>query len=138
MRKPTDLIFKLDHQFTLYLQRCGVTRTQLSPTQLCEMQKAFYGGAGQLFFLITQDIAELKEREMPAVLSSFQKQILDFWNLQAEMKAKGEFEVPAGMAVSCSCGWKGVVMELKKNPNPDNPREGFGCCPKCQETKLFY
>ena len=122
MATPKDLIFTMTHQFTLYLQRCGVRRDILGPDQLREMERAFYGGLGQMFFLITQDAAGMKQRDQIQVLESIQKQIEDFW--------VRELAIQSGLRIVCaSCGWRGPYGDLLPRVQADLPK-----CPNCQRS----
>lgn len=78
-RLPTDLVYKIRHQFTLYLQRCGVTREMLPPDQLTEMSRAFYGACGQMIFLFRDDLTALKEEEIPVVMEAMCDELEAFW-----------------------------------------------------------
>jgi hypothetical protein len=134
MRRPTDLIFQLEHQFTLYLQRCKVSRADLGVEQLREMRRAFYGGLGQMFFLITQDVADLKERDQIITLELFQKGIGEFWEEELKMQRAGMENVHATTPCKCECGWIGQVKDLILPTTT-----GELCkCPKCQSVNLYY
>jgi hypothetical protein len=134
MRRPTDLIFQTEHQFTLYLQRCKVTRGDLGIEQLREMRRAFYGGLGNMFFLMTQDVADLKERDQILVLELFQRQIGHFWEEELKTQEMGMDLVHATTPCKCECGWTGQVKDLIL------PAEtGEKCmCPKCRSFNLYY
>lgn len=135
MRRPTDLIFQLEHQFTLYLQRCKVSRADLGVEQLREMRRAFYGGLGQMFFLVTQDVGSLeKQRDQVMILELMQKQIGNFWTEEQEAHERGLEKLHPTMAVKCDCGFMGQIMELVL------PKEGGGKakCPKCGSEDLYF
>jgi hypothetical protein len=135
-RYPHDLIFKLEHQFTLYLQRAGVTAGQLPADQYNEMQKAFYGGLGQMFFLITQDILDIKgEAEQGKVLSSFQHQIGAFWDQAVKLHNAGLFDLHPTAAARCGCGWQGQVQDLK---HPEKGASGKLRCPVCESETIYF
>lgn len=138
--KPTDLIFKLEHQFTLYLQRCGVTRAELPPCELREMRRAFYGGLGQMFFLMTQDVMTMKAGFTAPMFDSFVSQIQEFWQKEQDEQDQYEHERAGGVLfqpdeeLKCSiCAWEGKLDDLKK------PGEGSGICtcPNCGSEKLL-
>lgn len=135
-RKPTDIIFKVEHQFTLYLQRCNVTRESLPPDQLREMRRAFYGAAGQMFFLMTEDISSLSEREYPGVLDSILDQIQEYWNKEQEDQLNGRQEYAKQLGVKCAdCGWEGAVADLIK---PEKGAVEDRCkCPKCGSFEML-
>lgn len=129
--KPTDLIFKMEHQFTLYLQRAGVNRQILPDIQLQEMRRAFYGGLGQMFFLL-QDAGKMKERDCVQAMESIVAEIAAFWEgenvLEIELL---DADSPAGC---CDCSWTGKIKELEK------PAESGGICqcPKCKSQNIRY
>lgn len=136
MSKPTDLIFKLEHQFTLYLQRCAVTREQLSADQYREMRRAFYGGLANMFFLVTQDVIELgNPRDQDKVLSSLQGQIKAFWTKEAEDQEAGRQELHPSIAVTCGrCGWDGQIRDLEVVKQDEDQ----AVCPHCKSPDLIF
>lgn len=129
-----DIIFKMEHQFTLYLQRCGVTRADLPPDQYREMRRAFYGGLGQMFFLVTDDVVKLQGKTYVFALTSMRDQIQEFWDRETEAQAKGLQEYAEQMPVACDCGWSGIVSELVK-PQKGGP-DDLCRCPKCNNPQL--
>lgn len=134
---PNDIIFKMEHQFTLYLQRAGVSREKLPPIQLVEMRRAFYGGLGQMFFLISQDVVELPRKQVFQVYDSIVKQLGEFWDTEA-MKAAmmGLPVINEASIVTCpKCHWKGEVKNLKK---PTGDKMGKCTCPGCGSEELFF
>jgi hypothetical protein len=120
---PTDLIYTMNHQFTLYLQRCGVSRTTLPPDQLRETERAFYGGLGQMFFLVTIDAANMKrESDQSQVLESIQKQIEDYWARELAIQLK--------LPILCTvCGWHGTYDKLIPRVGAELPK-----CPECNAS----
>jgi hypothetical protein len=135
-RYPHDLIFNLEHQFTLYLQRCRVARADLGPDQLREMRRAFYGGAIQMFFVMTQDILDLKnDAERALVLSSFTAQGMKFWTEEQRKFEAGMDELHPTMAARCDCGWQGIVQDLV--PPPEG-KSGMCRCPNCKSETIYY
>lgn len=134
-RKPTDLIYKLEHQFTLYLQRAQVTRAMLPPDQLIEMRKAFYGGLGQMFFLITQDVPAMGgERNQVIVLELFQRQLGEFW--EEMVKEFEKSHLGPDHSIRCQkCPWEGKTSELVK---PESKKSGLCKCPQCGSEELLY
>lgn len=78
------LIFKIEHQFTLYLQRVGFQRERLNPVQLQELRRAFYGGIAQMFILCTQDISPLNLEEKNEFVQYTTEQLTEFWNAEGE------------------------------------------------------
>lgn len=77
----TKVQFGMEFQWNRYVQRCGLTMEQLKavPDQYREMKRAFMGGMGQAFFLITQDVADLPDMEAVRTLQQIQDEIGDFW-----------------------------------------------------------
>lgn len=135
MPTVNDLIFKLEHQFTLYLQRCGITRAELSPDALREIRRAFYGGCGQMFFIMSQDVIELPNKKIPEVLINIQDQLQAFWDREVKQQSEGITEYVPQMPVRCGlCDWKGTVADLVK-PEPDS-LDNRCMCPTCQNKDL--
>lgn len=132
-----NIIFKLEHQFTLYLQRAGVTRADLPPVQYMEMRRAFYGGLGQMFFLITQDVGKLKERAQMETLQSLMDQVGEYWDKEAKSHKDGRIEyVPQARSKCDKCAWEGRVDETIK-PEPDDPDNRVKC-PKCGGKEFYF
>lgn len=135
-RHAHDLIFKLEHQFTLYLQRAGVTASQLPADQYCEMRRAFYGGCGQMFFLMSQDVTECGSDEaMGKVLRSFQDQIGSFWEKETALHKLGMVHLHPTTPAKCECGWEGQVEQLK---HPEKGTSGKLRCPKCDSETVYF
>jgi hypothetical protein len=135
-RYPHDLIFKLEHQFTLYLQRAGVTAGDLPADQYREMRRAFFGGLGQMFFLVTQDVLDVKgERDQGNVLTSFQDQIGAFWDHEAKLHTEGMFDLHPTAQARCACGWHGQVQDLK---HPEKGASGKLRCPTCDSETIYF
>jgi hypothetical protein len=135
-RKPTDIIFKVEHQFTLYLQRAGVSREILPPVQYTETRRAFYGAAGQFFFLLTQDIAALPGASYIPVLNNIRDEIQEFWNKEQTDHLNGRQEYATQLMVKCSmCTWQGAVADLVK---PEKGAADDRCkCPSCGTYELM-
>lgn len=135
MRRPTDLIYQMEHQFTLYLQRCEITRADLGVEQLREMRRAFYGGLGNMFFLITQDVPKLKPRDQVITLELFQRQIGEFWEEEQKLQEQGMEYLHATTSCKCqACEWIGQAKDLILPAESD----GLCKCPKCQSVNLLY
>lgn len=87
-----------------------------------------------MFFLVTQDVLELKEAGINQVMNGFVDQVQQFWTKQQEVNEKGMEEYAASMKVGCECGWSGVVSDLLK---PEPGAEDDRCrCPKCNSLEL--
>lgn len=135
-RKPTDLVFKVEHQFTLYLQRGGISRATMPADQHREIRRAFYGAAGQFFFLLTKDIAALPGATYIPVLEKIRDEIQDFWNGEQTDHLNQRTSYAAQLVVACSvCDWKGAVADLVK---PEKGAADDRCkCPKCGTVELM-
>lgn len=75
----------LEYQFGLYLERSGVKPEHLHPVQLSETKKAFFGGCGQMLFLILEDLPE-GEKESLETMVDLQNQVLEFFKKETEME----------------------------------------------------
>lgn len=75
--------FNLEYQFGLYLERSGVKPEHLHPVQLSETKKAFFGGCGQMLFMLRDDMPD-KEQEAIEVFKSLEEQVLEFFKKETE------------------------------------------------------
>jgi hypothetical protein len=135
-RYAHDLIFKIEHQFTLFLQRAGVTAGQLPGDQYREMRRAFYGGIGQMFFLFSQDIPDLQsDKLMTTVLKSIQDQIGAFWDEEVKLHDAGMTHLHPTTLAKCECGHQCQVQELK---HPEKGTSGKLRCPICDSETIYF
>jgi hypothetical protein len=142
-RKISDIIFKMEHQFTLYLQRAKVSRENLPPVQLREMRRSFYGGLGAMFFLLSKDaVLFTEESEYKALYESLKSQILQFWEKEVEdqkiidRKNEEEKRLLEESPVTCPvCNWQGKVSQLLR---PKDNYNGICKCPNCSSIKLLF
>lgn len=78
-----DKKYTIEHQFDLYLERCEVTKQQLSPIQYSEMKRAFFGAWGQLLILQREDLGDLADLEgddkAADILQDMMNQAVNFW-----------------------------------------------------------
>lgn len=77
-----DIIYKVRHQFTLYLQRMKLRRENMGAVQLTETERAFYGAWSQLMFLFRDEMPKLPERVCYATMGEMIQELAGFWNEQ--------------------------------------------------------
>ena len=53
--------FNLEKQYQLYLERVGITESQMHPIQKIETKRAFMGACGQMLILLRDDLGALEE-----------------------------------------------------------------------------
>jgi len=82
-------IFKIEHQFDLYLSRMGMAKENLIPVQLIETKRAFIGAWSQLLFLFRDDIIELSENDAIATMESMVNQCDKFWEDEVKQQFGG-------------------------------------------------
>lgn len=77
-----ELKFRVYHQFTLYLQRMRLQRSQMIPVQLTETERAFFGGWGQLLILLKENVSKESEEKQFSILGSMIEEVGEFWDKQ--------------------------------------------------------
>lgn len=132
-RKPTDLVFKISHQYNLFLQRGKLDASKMSPIQYNEMKKAFFAAWAQFYRLTSDQFAELTLDETVQVMENFETELKEFWTEQVKDYNEGKINYQPQMVVFCNCGWTGPVYELTKPTDKENNK----CtCPKCGSDYL--
>lgn len=76
------MIFDLKQEYQNYLQQVGLSEPSMHPVQIQETKRAFYGGCGQMFLLVSKT-ANLSEGDAIEVLSELERQISVFWAEQS-------------------------------------------------------
>lgn len=74
--------FNLNQEYQNYLQQVGLNEQSMHPVQIQETKRAFYGGCGQMFLLVSKT-AELSEDDAIKALSELERQISVFWAEQS-------------------------------------------------------
>lgn len=78
--------FTIETQWHLYLKRVGLSEAMLPEVQRIEMKRTFFGAAGQILFLMRDDVADLPELEGIKVLEAMKSEIGEFWMDEANRK----------------------------------------------------
>jgi len=76
----TRLMFKVSHQFTLYLQRSGYKRDEMSPVQLDVMERCFYGAVSQVMILMKEELFRLDLDTAVATVNKILEEVTDYWD----------------------------------------------------------
>jgi hypothetical protein len=71
--------FTIDYHWKQYLKLVGLSEATMSPIQLTETRRAFYGAFVQLLIFLRDDVADLSEDETIAMLKRFVAQGVEFW-----------------------------------------------------------
>lgn len=72
-------IFKLEHQYQLYLQRVDLKEENMSKEQRKQLRQTFMAACGQLIILLRDDMAELPEDEGVEIMESMLNEIGDYF-----------------------------------------------------------
>lgn len=64
MNKIKDLPkdFDLNHQWGLFLERCGISAITMPEDQHREMKRAFFGACGQLLILLRDEVGDYGDK----------------------------------------------------------------------------
>lgn len=71
--------FNLEHQYSLYLQRVGVTEATLSASVNRELKRAFMGACGQILIMLRDDLTPLPEDQGVMIMDDLLNQVGSFW-----------------------------------------------------------
>lgn len=71
--------FNLEHQYSLYLERVGVTEATLPAIVNSELRRAFMGACGQVLIMLRDDIAPLPEDQGVMIMDDLLNQVGAFW-----------------------------------------------------------
>lgn len=86
---PVD--FSLDHQWKLFVERCGVTEDKMPEDQRREMKRAFFGACGQMLILLKDELGDYgnKHGEIAAanVLQNMLEQVGGFWQCEMDKQS---------------------------------------------------
>ncbi len=75
MKNPFDL----EEQFAAYLKRVGLNPETMSPVQLTETKRAFYGCAGQLLIATRDNFVNMTDEQCGEALDNMLNQVGEFW-----------------------------------------------------------
>ncbi len=72
-------IFKLEHQYQLYLERVNLSEDKMHSEQSKQLRQAFMGACGQLIILLRDDMAALPEKEGVKIMEAMLNEIVDYF-----------------------------------------------------------
>lgn len=75
--------FNLENQYQLYLERAGITESQMHPVQKIETKRAFMGACGQMLILLRDGIGTLEKDKVVEQLQDMINQVQSFWLKEA-------------------------------------------------------
>jgi hypothetical protein len=79
-------IYNIEDQYQLYLQKIGLSESNMHPVQKEQIKLTFYGAFSQLMILLEDNIAELEDDKAFQVLEGFKTQIANFFLSQTANK----------------------------------------------------
>ena len=86
---PKD--FDLKHQWSLFLERCGISAMTMPEDQHREMKRAFMGACGQMLILLKDDLGDYGDKygdeKAALVLQAMLNQVGDFWQKETEKQS---------------------------------------------------
>lgn len=86
---PKD--FDLNHQWGLFLERCGISAITMPEDQHREMKRAFFGACGQLLIVFKDELNDYadKKGEIAAahVMQNMLDQVGDFWQKETDKQS---------------------------------------------------
>lgn len=71
--------FDLNHQYSLYLDRIGLSEKSMHPIQKIETKRAFMGACGQMLLLLRDELAALPDAEAVTSMQDMIDQVGKFW-----------------------------------------------------------
>lgn len=93
MDKIKDLpkVFDLNHQWSLFMERCGVSAMTMPEDQHREMKRAFFGACGQLLIVFRDELNDYAEEkgEIAAayVMQDMLNQVGGFWQKETDKQS---------------------------------------------------
>ncbi len=75
--------FNLEKQYQLYLERGGITESQMHPIQKVETKRAFMAACGQMLILLRDDLGLLEVDKAIEQLQDMMNQVQAFWLKEA-------------------------------------------------------
>ena len=72
-------LFDIEKRFEHYLEIVQLDKSKMSPIQLIETRRAFWGGMGSAFVALNNDLNGLDEEASLEVLIHLTMQVSQFW-----------------------------------------------------------
>lgn len=83
---PKDL--DLNHQWGLFVERCGLQENKMPEDQRREMKRAFFGACGQMLILMKDELGDYSDKYGDAaaagVLQNMLDQVSNFWKVEMD------------------------------------------------------
>jgi hypothetical protein len=83
---PKD--FNLNHQWGLFLERCGISAILMPADQEREMKRAFFGACGQLLLVFRDELNDYADKkgeiEAAMVMQNMLDQVSDYWQKETD------------------------------------------------------
>lgn len=80
--------FDLNHQWSLFLERCDLKEVKMPEDQRREMKRAFMGACGQMLILLRDELGDYDDKHGEAasakVLQNMMDQVGSFWELEMQ------------------------------------------------------
>lgn len=71
--------FDLNHQYSLYCQRVGLSEDKMHPQQKVETKRAFMGACGQMLIMLRDDLGALPEDKAVEQMESMMNQVGEYF-----------------------------------------------------------
>lgn len=83
---PKD--FDLNHQWSLFCERCQIPENKMPEDQRREMKRAFFGACGQMLILQKDELADYADKNgdeaAAGILQDMLRQVGDFWEKEMD------------------------------------------------------
>jgi len=77
-------IFDLNTQWSLFLERSGVSEAKMPEDQRREMKRAFMGACGQMLLLLRDDVSVFPEEKAAGICQKMLDQVGAFWQNEVD------------------------------------------------------
>lgn len=86
---PKD--FDLNHQWSLFLERCGISAISMPEDQRREMKRAFFGACGQILILFKDELNDYADKKGEIAAANVMQNMLDqvsaFWQNESDKQS---------------------------------------------------
>lgn len=82
-KTPKDIIFTVEHQYKLYLERVALQEELMHPTQAVQLRQTFYGAWGQQLLLMRNEVAEFEEEVGVRIMQAMLDEVRDYFTKNA-------------------------------------------------------
>lgn len=83
---PKD--FDLNHQWGLFVERCGIPENKMPEDQRREMKRAFFGACGQMLILLRDELGDYGDKHGDKAAAMMMHNMLDqvgkFWQIEVD------------------------------------------------------